>query len=662
MAAAAKTAAPFGTWTSPITSEVLTAKSTALSAVVLDGAALYWNEGRPSEGGRVVVVRLDNGVQADCVPEGWNVRSRVHEYGGGAYCVGDGDVYFVQFESQSLFVAARDDAGTPRKIAGESGERFADLVWDGARKRVVCVREAHTDSGEPVASVVAVDVASGEVVEIASGMDFYAGVAIHPSGRVAWMAWNHPSMPWDATGIYVEGREGPICVTGGKRFGERGSVSAMQPVWGEDGWLYYLSDVTGWWGLWKKKVTLDGVQGEAEKVFGMDGVEIGGPLWMFGAQNYWLLPQGAVLAKYKHVKEAGTQLAVVSANGAVAVLDTPFSSIGHLSVSTPSEGGALPLSCIAGSATDPIRVATAVLDLEAAVVRDWRTVKVGSGHIFDKEFLSVPRTIEFPTTGEKSAYLIYYPPTSREFDGPDDGSLPPLLVKSHGGPTSAASTAYNAGIQYFTSRGFAVADINYGGSTGYGRSFRERLLGNWGIVDVDDCANAALFLASEGLVDRNKMAISGGSAGGFTTLACLAFRNDVFRAGASYYGVADLNLLAKETHKFESRYLDSLVGPWPSPVYDERSPVNSAQLLKCPLIQFQGLDDKVVPPSQAQTMFKALKENGIKTSLVEFAGEGHGFRAAASIRRSLDGELWFYGKCFGFEPEMPSDFDPPRIY
>jgi poly(3-hydroxybutyrate) depolymerase len=687
---------PYGEWESPITSESLTTATVALSAVHLEESTVFWQEGRPTDGGRSALVAAswsDNGAlqEVEVVPtatEDFSVQSRVHEYGGAAYTVVSElrAVFFVNLKDQRLWrVEESEDGswGAPQPLTSEPtvdvSRRFADCVYDSAGHRLVAVRESHVkDVAEAVAEIVAVDVDSGSETVLASGMDFYASPRLSQDGKLlAFVGWSHPAMPWDASGVYLASLaqfslEHLRCVSGGACYGNEDAASVMQPSFnGND--LYYISDVSGWWSVYKH-VAEPGVPDEL--IFGGEGKEVGGPAWMFGAKSYQFLRTSSatyMLVQFSDISKPGAQacfvnLADVSATPTTVDLKPLMNVSGLRLLAITGRDGFFRIGCVGGSPTMHATVAVSELDLRdpsSPKLSAWTFVKTASATPLDENVLSVPRVIAFPTSdGSAVAYMNYYPPRNDGFVAPSDGSLPPLLIKSHGGPTSSASTAYSSRIQYFTSRGFAVADVNYSGSSGFGTLYRRRLNSNWGVADVEDCAQAALHLAEQGLADRKRIAISGGSAGGYTTLACLCWKNNVFSAGASLYGVADLTLLAKETHKFESRYLDSLVGPYPEKkaLYESRSPVNSAHLFKTPLIQFQGLLDQVVPPSQARVMHEALKKNGVKSCLVEFPEERHGFRAKSSIRQSLDGELWFYSQVLGFDANLGNpDFVPPTI-
>jgi dipeptidyl aminopeptidase/acylaminoacyl peptidase len=614
--------ASYGSWKSPITSDLIVAGSIRLGEIRLDGETVYWSEGRPTEGGRSVVVkRLPDGQITDLTPMPFNARTRVHEYGGAAFNVFDGTLYFSNFADQRLY--RQTEAFTP-----ESKLRYADTIWDAKRDRLICICEDHTEEGEPTNKIVAV---SPAIETLVSGNDFYASPRLSPDGsQLAWITWNHPNMPWDGTELWMaevtaEGTlELPQKIAGGL------TESIFQPEWSPDGTLYFISDRTQWWNLYRWQ------QGQAEPLC-PKAAEFGLPQWVFGMTTYGFESAESLICTYvengvQHLARLNTQTLELSE------IETPYDQIGGLQVSS---GWA---AFVGGSASEPSAIA--LLNLTTGAIE---TLRRSSDIAIDSGYLSIPQVLEFPTENGLTAYGFYYPPHNQDYVAPE-GERPPLLVKSHGGPTASTSAAFNPGIQYWTSRGIAVLDVNYGGSTGYGRAYRERLKGQWGIVDVDDCVNGAKYLAAQGLVDGDRLCIDGGSAGGYTTLAALAFR-DVFKAGASYYGVSDLRALATDTHKFESRYLDGLIGAYPeqADLYQARSPIHAIDQLSCPLIFFQGDEDKIVPPNQAEMMVEALKAKGLPVAYVLYEGEQHGFRKAENIKRTLDGELYFYARVFGFE-------------
>ena len=627
----AKTA-PYGAWQSPITSEVIVSNSIRLGSIQLDGSDIYWNELRPTEKGRSLIVRRTaDGEITDVTPTDFNVRTRVHEYGGGAYWVEQSDIYFANFLDQRLYQHSFGSA--PKPLTPEKALRYTDGVVDRSRQRLICVREDHTQSDQAaINTIVAVSLDDQTQTVLVSGCDFYSTPRLSPDGtQLVWLSWNHPNMPWDGTDLWVAkiAADGTLAkpqkVAGGL------SESIFQPQWSPDGILYFIGDATGWWNLYRWH------HPTVEPLYPLEA-EFGEPQWGFGMSTYGFASAQTLVCTYKH--QGVQQLAKLDTTTlTLAKIDTPYSSIGGLQV------GADFVVFLGGSPSQPSVLVR--LDLstgETAELRRSSTLEIARG------YLSTPETITFPTSNSLSAHGIYYPPKNKDYSAPE-GSRPPLLVKSHGGPTAATSSNFSPAIQYWTSRGFAVLDVNYGGSTGYGRAYRERLKGNWGIVDIDDCVNGANYLVAQGKADPEQLAIDGGSAGGYTTLGALTFR-DVFKAGASYYGVSDMAALAMDTHKFESRYLDSLVGPYPErrDLYEARSPINFTDQLSCPVIFLQGDEDKIVPPNQAELMVNALREKNIPVAYLLFAGEQHGFRKADNIKRALDAEFYFYSRVFGFEP------------
>ncbi len=632
--------APYGAWKSPITSDLIVSQSIALGGGTFDGDDVYWLEGRPAEGGRNVIVRrAPNGATVDVNPAPFNARTRVHEYGGGAVLVDHGSVIFSNFADQRLYRVVPGQ--TPKAITPEAPLRYADCIMDSARNRLICVREDHSEAalaehGEVVNTIAALDLNGSEAQHVlVSGNDFYATPRLSPNGNMlAWLTWRHPNMPWDGTELWIAEVQSDgtlanaVLVAGGE------NESIFQPTWSPDGRLYFASDRSGWWNLYRL-----GNEG-SERLVTMEA-EFGAPQWVFGMSTYAFESAERIICTYS--KDGIDYLA--SLDTATKTLTTPdiaYTSIGSIQA---APGKAL----LRGAS--PTQAASLIL---LNLVTGQQTIlKRANALEIDPGYLSTPQPIEFPTTGGLTAHGILYPPRNQDYAAPE-GEKPPLLVLSHGGPTGATSSALSLGIQYWTSRGFAVLDVNYGGSTGYGRAYRERLNGQWGIIDVDDCANGARYLADQGLVDPARLAIRGGSAGGYTTLCALTFR-DVFHAGASHFGVSDLEGLATDTHKFESRYLDRLIGPYPErrDLYAARSPIHHVAHLNCPVIFFQGLEDKVVPPSQAETMVEALRAKGIPVAYLPFEGEQHGFRRAENIKRALDAELYFYGRIFGFELADP---------
>jgi dipeptidyl aminopeptidase/acylaminoacyl peptidase len=631
--------APYGSWKSPITSDLIVSETIGLGQIAFDGADVYWVEMRPAEDGRYVIVRrTPDGRTTDVTPPPFNARTRVHEYGGGAFVVADGQavaVYFSNFADQRLY--RQDPGAEPRPITPEVDLRYADGVIVRSRGRMICVREDHTDPGrEAVNSIVGLDLESGDGGQVlVSGNDFYSSPRLSPDGsRLSWLTWNHPNMPWDGTELWVGelGADGSLGRTEHVAGGE--SESIFQPEWSPDGVLYFVSDRTGWWNLYRWR------DGHVEPLVEMEA-EFGLPQWVFGRSTYAFESAGRILCAYT---QQGTWhlSSLDTTTGELHPIETPYTQIEELRAA-PGR-----VVFLAGSPTEPPSIVE--LDL---TTRQFEVLRRSSEITIDAGYLSSPQEIEFLTENGLTAHAFFYAPQNRDYVAPS-GERPPLLVMIHGGPTGATSSTLDLEIQYWTSRGVAVLDVNYGGSTGYGREYRQRLEGQWGVVDVDDCVNGARYLVERGEVDENRLAIRGGSAGGYTTLSVLTFR-DIFKAGASYYGVSDLEALAKDTHKFESRYLDRLVGPYPEQrdIYRERSPIHFTHRLSCPMILFQGLEDKVVPPNQAETMFEAVRAKGLPVAYLPFEGEQHGFRRAENIKRTFDAELYFYSKVFGFELAEP---------
>jgi dipeptidyl aminopeptidase/acylaminoacyl peptidase len=623
-----KTIAPFGAWISPVTTDLMTAAAISLGGLTVDGRTLYWLEGRPGESGRTVLRRrAADGTIVDLTPMPVNVGSRVHEYGGGAFGVENGVVVYSERKDGSVWILA--PGAPPRRIVTPEGCRYADFEFDSKRRRVLAVREDHRDRPptNPEAAIVALplDPAGAESV-LVKGPDFLSSPRLSPDGRkLAWIAWDHPDMPWDRTrllcaGVAADGaRDLPRLVAGAA------PEAIVQPAWSAQNVLHFSSDRGGWWNLYAHRDGGDVALCPVE-------AEIGGPHWVFRQRFYAFLEDGRIVAA---VVRDGIRRAALIADGRLEPLD-----LGQVAeCPQPFAGG---LAYVAAPPTAPPAILIKS-SLDDAPVE----VRAAAPSILPEETISIGEPIEFPTS-HRAGHAFWYRPKNCDFEGPP-GDLPPLVVLSHGGPTSMTSNAFNLNIQWWTSRGVGVVDVNYGGSTGYGRPFRRLLDGRWGLVDVEDCRAAADYLAAKGLVDGARIAIRGGSAGGFTTLAALT-TTDRFRAGASLYGVADLMLLAKDTHKFESRYLDRLIGPLPEAeaLYAARSPIHHLDRLACPVIFFQGEEDRTVPPNQAETMVAAMNARSLPVAYYLFAGEGHGFRKAETLRRVLELELDFYGRVFDF--------------
>ncbi len=629
-----KKTAPYGSWASPISPELLLKGTAQMRNQMLrwDGEDLYWSELRPFEGGRIVVCkRGSDGATSDVTPQGFNARSRVHEYGGGHFAVRDGTVFFTNYKDQRLY---RQDAGAePTPITPDADIRHADMLVDERRGRVIAVREDHsTGAGEPVNTIVAVD-ADGrrEPITIAAGNDFYSSPKLSPDGgRIAWQTWNHPNMPWDGSEVWIGELDRDGNLTSSRKIAGGRDESVLAPEWSPSGELYFISDRSDWWNLYRAR-------GEGDEPVCNRAAEFGAPQWVFGQRWYDFRGPDEIMCLYSET--SGTKLGRIDLEtGRLQPIELFYTTLYNLQVSGRKA------AMYATSSTLAERVLVIDLDTLAQEV-----VRVANPAHIESGYFSVPKPIAFPTENGLTAHAFYYPPRNQDYEAPA-GEKPPLVVHCHGGPTGSAGPTYPFEYQYWTSRGFGLVDVNYGGSTGYGRAYRTRLNGQWGVVDVDDCINAARHLIEQGLADPDRVSITGGSAGGYTVLLSLTKR-DFYNAGANHYGIGDLELFIKETHKFEAHYCDTLIGPYPerADLYRDRSAIYFADDLKCPVILFQGLEDKVVPPSQAETFIEVCRQKGLPYAYVTFEGEQHGFRQDKNIRRAKEAELYFLSRIFGFE-------------
>ena len=666
--------APYGSWSSPISAELIVSAAVSLGDVWVEGARTWWSELRPSEAGRVELV-CDG---ADLLGPPWSARTRVHEYGGGAWWVHDAQLYFTNWADQRLY--RLDDGGhEPVALTPEpalpGGWRYADGRVSPDGRWIICVREDHhpwpggsvgpgapgAPAGEARNEIVAIAPTGGEPMVLVSGADFVAAPRLSADGGwLCWLAWDHPNMPWDATQLWVArfadgGIRDARCVAGAA-----GGEALVQPEWGPDGHLYFCSDRSNWWNLYRLESDGDGGPVGFPVTLTALEVDIALPAWVFGRSRYGFSPDGTTLV-FAHGGQQHQHLALLDLRDhRMQTIETGLATFEALRVRSGPEGDEV-VGVGAGFAVEAAIVAIPLNGTPHRVLRPPRSLALPSGRVWDTipsgrvwdtipiGMVSMPEHVTFPSEHGRRAHGWFYPPANSAFRAPAD-ERPPLVVLSHGGPTSAANPAFSLSVQYWTSRGFAVLDVDYGGSTGYGRAYRQLLEGSWGVVDVEDCCAGAQWLADAGRCDSARMVIRGGSAGGFTTLAALAFRS-TFKAGASHYGVADLSALAEETHKFESRYLDGLVGPYPAAraVYEARSPIHHTEGFDCPLIVLQGSEDMIVPPAQSRAMVAALAAKSIPHAYLEFEGEQHGFRQAANIRRALEAELYFYSRVLGFE-------------
>ncbi len=649
---------PFGSWPTPITSELLVASAVRLSEVRVDADEVVWAEGRPDEGGRVQLVRRSSdGTVSELLPDGHSARTAVHEYGGGAWLVRDGIVWFSSAGDQRLY-RLDPDAGSCRALTPEPevprGDRYADgdLSPDGSS--MVCVRERHPAGGHGAADVrneiVRLDAQGGGEPEVAvSGPDFTTSPRFSSDGAwLSWVEWDHPNMPWDGTRLLARhlASGDQLLIAGGTE------ESVSEPSWQADGSLTFISDRSGWWNLYRWSPEDRAVSPLVEIE-----AEIGGPQWTLGGSRYAHLPDGRIV--FARVRQGIDGLAVRLADGRVSDLDVAVSDVAMIRPLGDSS-----VVAIAGSPTAEDQVLRIDLGTgeEVAEVEAIRPPRDLSALGVTSEWISEPEPVDFASEEGRTTHAFFYAPVNPECDGPED-ERPPLLVVSHGGPTGAAHPVLQLGVQYWTSRGFTVVEVNYGGSVGYGRQYRRLLRERWGEVDVEDCVAAARSLAQQRRCDPGRMCIRGGSAGGYTTLLALALEDTPFAAGASRYGISDLEALAREGHKFESHDLENLVGPYPArrEVYRARSPIHQVERFSRPLIVLQGLEDPIVPPNQSEAIVDALRAKGVPVAYIAFEGESHGFRRAETIRRSLDSELSFYAQVLGFELPAEEGIEPVAV-
>jgi len=633
------TTAPYGSWASPITTD-LVASEGGVSFAYLDISeeGVYWTESRPQESGRSALVFRPHGREpTDVVPSEFNVRTRVHEYGGGAWFRHGRVVFCSSFDDSRLY-RIEEPGAEPRPITPEPSEphalRYADGRVFAGGHLIVCVRELHGE-GEPVNELVVLPAdGSSEPKVIATGRDFYAAPRPSPDGSsLAWLAWDHPHMPFEGTDLCVADLASDGSLSNGRRVAGSEQESIFQPEWSSDGLLYFVSDRTGWSNLYVER------DGEVHPLTSEEA-ELGYPQWVFDLSRYAFLADGRIACIFTRAAIDSLEL-FDPESGNLELLDLPYTT--YSSPSLQSHGTRLVFP-----ASTPIDAAAVIeLDLDSG---DRKILRRSTEVKLDERYISVAQPVDFPGADGLNSHGFYYAPANSDFSGPDD-ELPPLVVFVHGGPTAHVSPSLDLQVQLFTSRGIAVVDLNYGGSTGYGREYQDRLRGRWGEIDVEDSAAAARYLGDRGDIDLARVQITGGSAGGYTTLMALAVR-DEFASGVSYYGVADLVTFHEDTHKFESHYDEYLVGPWPDAIdlYRDRSPVVHADSISDPLLLLQGLDDKVVPPSQAEVIVDALKRRGIPYAYIAFAGEGHGFRKAENIKRASEAHLSFLAQVSGFAP------------
>lgn len=660
----ASTEHSYGTWPSEITSDLLVRSAVGLGGPALSAGDVWWSELRPSEGGRVQLVRKRaHDDPEDLLPDGFSARTRVHEYGGGAWWLHGETMFFTNWEDQRLYRI--DPKGSPVPLTPEPSEPGADRYADGRCTKdgrwIVCVRERHTADGQVLNELVGVlgdqDGSSEplEPVVLRSHADFVSNPRLSSDDEMmCWLEWDLPRMPWEGTELWVAGLDTvgesismhqPERVLGGAE------VSLAQPRWNPTGELSVVSDEDGWWNLWSFPRPARPTPDTARQVTKVPG-ELAEPQWVFGQSDWAITPTGHLVGCWRY--DGVDHLGIMRRDtwGEVEWVPLPYTSIDGLATGDGSE-----VAFVAASFTQEPQVVSVDADLLGADREPPLTIQRPARDLgISQDWFAVPEAVTFPTGDGEQAHALVYPPTNPNCTGPAD-ERSPLLVLSHGGPTGAARPMLNLAVQYWTSRGWTVADVNYRGSVGYGREYRQLLEGRWGVADVEDCVAVAGWLADQGRVDRQRLVIKGGSAGGFTTLAALTF-HDTFSAGSSHYGVADLEMLAADTHKFESRYLEFLVGPYPErqDLYRERSPIQHVEELSCPLVVLQGAEDQIVPPNQAERIVEALRGKGLPVAYLLFEGEQHGFRKAESIKQAIEAERYFFSRVLDIEGE-PADGD-----
>jgi dipeptidyl aminopeptidase/acylaminoacyl peptidase len=656
MTSDASTIAEYGTWPSTISAERVAAGATPMSSLMLggaDGGDIFWLAGRAAEAGRNTLLRHHGAVTDELTPAPFNVRSRVHEYGGGAYAVDGETVYFSNFADNRvhrLDFAGEDDAQpAPAPLTAGGKQRFADFVVDRARGRLIGVRELHSEDGhgEPSNTICAIGIADGGETVLAQGADFYSSPRLSPDGRaLAWLTWDHPRMPWEGTTLWLAEFQADGTLAAPVRVAGGAEESICQPEWSPNGLLHFVSDRSGWWNLYR----LGADRQSVEALCPMEA-EFGSPHWTFGNSMYGFRSASEIICTY--IDKGVSRLArLLPASGKLEAIANPYEEIRELRVASGY------IAMLAGGPSIPLELARIDFTEEGVEI-----LAQSIADLPDEDNLSIPATISYPSANGRTSHAFFYAPRNRDVRAPE-GSKPPVIVISHGGPTGMTVNTLKLATQYWTSRGFGVLDVNYGGSTGFGRAYRDLLKGRWGVVDVEDCVAGARALVERGLADNDRLIIRGGSAGGLTTLCALTF-HDVFKVGASYYGVSDLQGLDDDSHKFESRYTAYLIAPQPQAqaLYKERSPINHTDKLARPMIFFQGLDDKVVPPQQSEMMVDALKARGVPVAYVPLEGEGHGFRKGENIVRTLEAELYFYQRVLKLNPGLhdPSSTAPVHI-
>lgn len=621
---------PFGTWPSSISADIVASAAPKINHIQSNGTFLTWVESRPDEGGRNVIMgrNLDRLI-TDLIPPPYSHYSRVHEYGGMAYALSENSIYFVNASDQRIYQQIIG-AKTPTPIT-ETGPCFADLTIDRANNRLIAVCEQHNNSSEPENYLVGISLegANRQLTPLARGADFYAYPRISPNGKtLCWIQWNHPNMPWDSTELHSADIQQQGLINQQPIAGSNGNEAIFQPQWSPDNKLYYVSDRDNWWNIYSAE---NGI------VLKMPA-EFATPLWQFGMSTYDFIDSNTIACFW-------TKQGIWHCG----YIDITKAKLHHV----PCPYSSMQAACSHKDSLYMVAGAPDIADEIVAVSQQGSVESIYSPSrlAIEQGNLAIPESINFPTADNSSVQAFFYSPTNNQYCG-NDQLLPPVITMCHGGPSGATDCSLNVKIQYWTNRGFAVVDINYRGSTGFGRDYRNALNGAWGVADIEDTQYAIRYLTAQKKIDPERCIIRGSSAGGYTVLSALTF-TDTFKAGASLYGIGNLETLVSDTHKFESRYLDKLVGPYPEQktIYQQRSPINHIEQLNCPVIFLQGLEDKVVPPNQAELMVDSLKKQGIDVVYVEFADEGHGFRKSENIIKAMESELAFYTDVFDLAKE-----------
>ena len=628
---------PYGTWPSAITSETIISDNISLEHAKITSQSIFYIERRPQEGGRCVIVKVTNDTRTDVFPAPFSARSRVHEYGGGSYFVSDDSLFFVNDADQDIYSIENQKI---RRVTSENNKRFADFIYDHKNQRVIAICEDH-EKNLINNSIVSIDVNTGVIVTIESGDDFYASPRLNSTAnKLCWQSWNHPNMPWDGNRLWLADINSTTHINNKQLVAGADDISIFQPRWSPDDVLYFISDKSGWWHIYRYLHSPDAAKTqqltEGKKEFGL-------PQWIFAQSTYDFIDKTQIVCCYQN--NGASHLAILSLTEKIKTVNIPLPWQDFSSLSLCNNK----LCFIAASNICFPQLILATFNKDNSPLPSTTVIKNSCQLPLSDKHYSKAKAITFSNRQQQTVYANYYPPTNPVYQGIKN-TLPPLIVICHGGPTGQNNPALDAKKQFWTSRGFALLDVNYSGSTGYGKNYRLRLNKQWGVLDVEDCCDAALYAVAEGLANKNQLIIRGSSAGGYTVLSALAFQQ-VFSAGASYYGISELSSLALDTHKFESHYLDTLIGPYPETkeLYKQRSPINSTEKLNCPVIFFQGMEDNVVPKTQAEEMFLALDKKGLPVAAQYFKGEQHGFRKAETIKQALENELGFYQLVFNLK-------------